>query len=56
VGLVAVPGSALGALGVVWAVKGHKRKWFAWMAFGVNFVAVFMLGLGLLLQALGFGR
>ena len=38
VGLVAVPGSALGALGVVWAVMGHKRKWFAWTAFGLNCV------------------
>jgi hypothetical protein len=44
VALVSIPGSALGALGVVWAIRSSQRKWFAWTAFGLNFLVLFFFG------------
>jgi len=36
--VASIPGTALGAFGVRWAIRKGQRKWFAWTAFGLNFV------------------
>jgi hypothetical protein len=36
--VASIPGTALGTVGVRWAIRKGERKWFAWTAFGLNFV------------------
>jgi len=35
--VASIPGTALGALGVRWAIRSGRRRWFAWTVFGLNF-------------------
>jgi hypothetical protein len=41
--LASAPGTAIGALGLRWAIKNSQRQWFARTAFGLNAV-VSLLG------------
>jgi len=34
--LASAPGTAIGALGLRWAINKTQRQWFAWTAFGLN--------------------
>ena len=53
--VISIPGTALGALGVRWAVrKDDQRKWLAWTAFGLNFAVTLPAFIWLLAYAVGF--
>src|SRR5712691_1089745 len=52
--VVSTPGTALGALGVRWAITKGQKRWFSWTAFGLNFV-VTLLGFIALIAYLVFG-
>lgn len=49
---VSLPGTALGALGVRWAIRKGQRQWFSWTAFGLN-VGPAILGFFALLVYIG---
>jgi hypothetical protein len=52
--IATIPGTALGALGVRWAISKAQRQWFAWTAFGLNFVPTFIGFILLLAYLVGF--
>ena len=52
--VASIPGTALGALGVRWAVRKGQRKWLAWTAFGLNFAVTLPAFIWLLAYTVGF--
>ena len=50
--VLAVPGTVLAVVGLIWAFKKEQRKWFAWTAFGLIF-PVTLVAFGVLLVELG---
>ena len=40
--IASIPGTALGALGVRWAIRTGQRQWFPWIAFGLNVLLTFV--------------
>jgi hypothetical protein len=51
--VASLPGTALGALGVLWARRKRQRQWFPWAAFGLNFALAFFGFIALLIYLTG---